>query len=233
MKCNDTVDPLTIVGFINSHQINVIEVISSTLVELGRPLNFLELGPGVGRSTTAWINHLPKVVDMHVLDSWMLTSENFSILESLLQSKNYFLNFNENDFNKTIKFLKKHGQFKLWQKNIQDNPNKHKIKKIYTIDFMDFLKSNKEHYDCVYIDMLDSEEEIINCFNYFGDSVLICGDDYMSERHPYVTRAVHRFIEQSLVNKNQKHLYVFPEANFYAITSIELSVHIRERLTGK
>lgn len=108
----------------------------------------LEVGCGYGRSTWAWLDHLPNNFKLDILDNFTLESINE------VKHKDYFYKVLNQHFNSNL------------------------VRNIFHTDYYTWKQENKLIYDLVYLDSDHSYEIVKDQLEYFKDTPILCGDDY-------------------------------------------------------
>ena len=194
-------------GFTSDGQLDFITALANSL-----PMNsnVIEVGIGLGRSTFAWLDGLNPKSTLNAIDNFRMGYD--PIIE--LKEKN--------DDNITPEKMKlydyffKHGQYASFLYNINRHHNKDIINNIFSIRSDEYIDSRYNNiFNCVYLDGSHDYSMVMKELEYFRNSELICGDDYMSSRHPGVTEAVNNFCEKwnKKLNFNRQH-------NFFVIGDI-------------
>ena len=173
------------------------EAYKSLVSQLPKSPRVLEIGCGLGRSTWAWLDVLPKNTSYYVLDNFALPNSSLLRWSSSWHKRSVRLKLSQKEIFNTV--IKKH-------------PNESVIKQVWHMNGADWINSRDftTEWDLVYIDDDHGYSTVLRWLELFQNVKIVCGDDYCKSWRS-VVEAVDEY------NKNTESIKQILPGNFWVI----------------
>jgi hypothetical protein len=142
---------------------------------------------------------LPKNSTLEVVDWWKYDEKALK-----KQDKLYFKFIKEK--------FKTYNHYEVFHYHIKQHANYNKLIKINSVNHETFMKENLKTFDIVFLDGTHTYETVYKELNYYKGTKVICGDDYDSQTHRPLVKAVNKFYKK---NKKSYELIIDHESRFY------------------